>query len=126
MIKRVLVLSLFVFFFSQIAYSICHADNADVIPKGIIKASVNGKFYRPIDERFDDNGDEEPIAADFNATLGSNVFPALGSLETALGLPAGSANIGESIVSFEWEPNTFDFLFQYRNLLRVFSLLLPP
>jgi len=45
-IKRIVVVSLFVLLFSQVGLDILYADNAEVVPKGVSRAGVNGKFYR--------------------------------------------------------------------------------
>jgi hypothetical protein len=82
---------------------VCYGDSAEVMPKGVFGASLESYFYFPITTRFDENGNEESVATDFNATLGSNIFPDLGLLEEALGLRPGSANIGTSVVSFKYD-----------------------
>ena len=92
---------------------LCYADNAEVLPKGVSRAGVNGKFYFPVDERYNPDGDAEDVAVDFNATLNSRVFPDLAMVEAGFGLPAGSANIGNSVVSFEYDFTIFELTFQY-------------
>jgi hypothetical protein len=74
---------------------------------------MDNKFYFPIDERFGPDGKVENAAVDFNATLGSNVFTGLAGLETALGLPPGSANIGDSVVSFKYKVDELTVLVGY-------------
>jgi len=92
---------------------ISRAEDAEVLPKGVWTVYLENKFYFPIDERYGPSGDVEDAATDFNATLGSNVFPGLADLETALGLPPGSANIGDSVVSFEYKVDELTLLLGY-------------
>lgn len=94
-------------------YGISFADTAEVLPKGVSTLSLNSKYFLPIDERYDDNGDNEDIDADFNANLNNSIFPALALVESGLGLPSGSASVGRSVVSFEYRFYIFEFSFQY-------------
>lgn len=92
------------------APTFCRADDAQVLPKGIFRALMDGNFYLPIHRRYNPDGKSEPLATDFNATLNSSIFPALAPLDPFVpGLPS----IGNSIVSFEYEVQTVDFGFQY-------------
>jgi len=113
MMKKVVVVSLFVLFFSLFLVSVSYADSAEVLPKGRFRVGVDGKFYFPIDERYDDDGHTEDIAADYNATLDSSVFRGLRDVEIAFGMPPGSASIGDSVVSLEYDVTTVEFSFQY-------------
>ena len=92
---------------------ISRAENAEVLPKGVWTAYLENKFYFPFDKRYDPNGDVEDAAIDYNGILGSNVFPALGDLELALGLPPGSANVGDSVVSFDYDVNEMQLIVGY-------------
>jgi hypothetical protein len=84
----------------------CFGDSAEVLPKGRSAVFIEGKFYPTIDERYGPNGDEEKVAADFNTNLNSTVFPAL----LALG---PTANIGRSVVSFEYDFTIIEFNYAY-------------
>ncbi len=112
-IKRIVAVSLFALFFSYVGFGVAYADNAEVLPKGVSRVSVNGKFYSPIDERYNPDGDTEDIATDYNATLDSSVFPDLALVEAAFLMPAGSANIGDSVVSFEYDVMIVELSYQY-------------
>lgn len=79
------------------------ADDADVLPKGVFRAAVDVRLYPTIDQRFDENGDREGVADPYNVTLDSSVFPALQQLEQFLGMPAGSATLGQSDVSIKYQ-----------------------
>jgi len=107
----VLILSFSMLFFSL--FSVCQADNADVLPKGVWRIKVDSKLYFPVDERFNDDGDTEDVAKDYNANLNSSVFPALAQFEVAppqgFGLPEGSATIGRSVVDIEYDFYLFEF-----------------
>lgn len=112
-IRRCVVASLVVLFLSQTTWTVCYADNAEVLPKGVFGFTAEGKFYLPITKRFDENGDEESAAADLNADLDSSLFPNLALLEQAFRLPTGSASIGRSFVSFEYNYIVSEFTLQY-------------
>ena len=112
-LARLLLTTMLIFMTSMVTSERCYADNAEVLPKGRSAIFIEGKFYLPIDERYGPDGDEEKIAEDFNSTLNSNVFPSLSLLEAAFGLPAGSANIGRSIVSYEYNVNIIEFNYAY-------------
>jgi len=89
------------------------ADTAEVLPKGVSVINLNSELYFPIDERYDPNGDTEDIAADFNANLNSTVFRDLALMEAAFMMPPGSATLGSSVVSFEYEAYVFEFKFYH-------------
>jgi hypothetical protein len=88
------------------------ADSAEVLPKGIFRVESENNFYIPITQRYDPDGNLEDLAVDLNANLNSSVFPVLGLVEAGFGLPAGSANLGRSVVDFEY--NLFDFVFHFQ------------
>jgi len=113
MTKKIGVVCLFFLLTYLLGLNISYADNAEVLPKGVSRAGVNGKFYSSVDERYNPDGDAEDVAADFNTTLDSSVFPDLGLVEAGFGLPAGSANIGDSVVSFEYDFTIVELAFQY-------------
>ena len=99
--QRVLVGRLCLWFCALWLSGIAWAGDAEVVPKGVFKIEVESKVYFPATQRFNPEGDLEDIAIDFNTSLDSSVFPGLGQLESAFGLPSGSATIGESIVAFQ-------------------------
>lgn len=112
--KRILTIVIFVVFIFQFGISrFAHADDADVLPKGISKVSIGTNFYFPIDQRYNPDGDAEDVAVDYNTTLNSSVFPALGLVEAGFGLPAGSASMGKSVVSFEYDFTITTLTFQH-------------
>jgi hypothetical protein len=107
---------LFIFFLLLSFWAVnkdCMAENAEVLPKGRSAFFVEGKIYFPTKEKFGPDGDEEDIAADLNTNLNRNVFPALGTLEGALGLPPGFANLGATQVDFEYDFTIFEFNYFY-------------
>jgi hypothetical protein len=111
--KIVITVVLFPLVLFLLPISTIHADDADVLPKGVMRASIENNFYFPVDEKFDDNGDEEDLAADLNGVLDNSVFPGLALVEGAFGMPSGSANIGSTIISFERDYSVHKFLFAY-------------
>jgi hypothetical protein len=90
--------------------SVAYADDAAVLPKGVFRVSAESKFYIPYDKRFDPDGHEEPLAADFNTTLDSRVFPELRALDPFVG---GRASLGESKVSFKYHITLMEFNVAY-------------
>ena len=89
------------------------ADSADVLPKGVKKVGLTSNFFLPVQDRYNEEGDKEPLATDFNEVLGGNIFPELSAIESAFGMPSGSANIGTSVVDFEYNFTEITFDFQY-------------
>jgi len=77
------------------------ADDAMVLPHGVVHVSVDARFSLPITERFTPSGGTEDLATDFNRDLNSTVFRDLRLVEAAFRLPTGSATFGRSVVDFE-------------------------
>ena len=111
--KGISAVTLLVFIAPLIMCSLCLADSAEVLPKGVSSIYIEGRFYPTVKERFGPDGKEEKIAEDFNATLNSGVFPALGQLEAAFGLPPGFSNIGRSVVSYEYDFTIIELNYAY-------------
>lgn len=88
-------------------------DDAQVLPKGVVAVILDGRYYFPFDKRFDEDGKKEDLDANFNANLNSNVFAGLRLVEQFFGMPPGSASIGRSVVSFEYQGQDFIPLLQY-------------
>jgi hypothetical protein len=109
--KTTVILSVFIVLISFLG--VVYADNAEVLPKGVFRANFTGNFYFPIDERYDPDGDKEDVATDYNSTLDSTVFPSLALVEDGFGMPPGSANIGDSVVSFEYKFRDYIFNLYY-------------
>jgi len=100
--------------FCMLSTTASHAGTAETMPKGVSRISVDSNFYKSIKQRYDEDGNEEDVAEDFNTTLDSTVFPALALLEQPIGpLPPGSANIGESEVDFEYDFIIVQLAYQY-------------
>lgn len=100
--KTIVVMCLCISFVIAGIISLSYADDAEVLPKGVFRVNTDTKFWFPVYERYNNKGDLEDVAKDFNGILDSYIFPDLGLLEYAFGMPAGSANIGRSIVSFKY------------------------
>jgi hypothetical protein len=90
-----------------------YADDAQVLPKGVFAVILEGRYYFPFDKKFDKEGKKEDLAADFNTNLNSSVFPGLRLVEQFFGMPPGSASIGRSVISFEYQGRDFIPLLQY-------------
>ena len=93
--------------------NVSYADNAEVLPKGVRNLSVEGLFYFPIEKQFDDDGNVEEVATDYNGVLDSNIFADLGLVEAGFGMPPGSANVGTSDVSFKYNFTILKLTFMY-------------
>jgi hypothetical protein len=106
-----IVLLLSIFFLAAIQE--CYADSAEVLPQGRSAVFVEGKFYLPVTKQYDEDGNKEKIADEYNTTLNSNVFPALGPLGAAFGLPAGTANLGQTDVSYKYNFTIIEFNYAY-------------
>lgn len=111
--KRVFICLLFCFFLVMGITSSVYAGTAEVLPKGVFSLKGKYSYYLPIDTRFDPDGHDENIAADFNGVLNSSVFPDLALIEEFFALPAGSASIGNSVADFEYNFQDIIFDFQY-------------
>lgn len=107
------VIMLFCFLFICGICGLSFADDAEVLPKGIFNVNLNTNFYVPVDKRFDEDGNVEDAAENFNANLNSGVFSALSDLETAFAMPAGSASVGDSVVSFKYNFTQVNVLVAY-------------
>jgi len=111
--KKVFIYLLFCFFLVMGITSLVYAGTAEVLPKGVFSVKTKYSYYLPIDTRFDPDGNDEDIAADFNGVLDSSVFPDLALIEEFFGLPAGYANLGDSVAEFEYSFHDLKFNFQY-------------
>jgi len=102
--KMMALLCLFLFYLIHLEVpDTSYADSAVVLPKGVFRTSVTGNFYLPVTQRFNEDGGTESVATDFNANLNSNIFPSLSLVEEGFGMPEGSATVGTSEVSFEYQ-----------------------
>jgi hypothetical protein len=125
--KSVLASCLLVWVFSLPGIArLSHADSAEVLPRGVSRVSVEGKWYFPVEERFNPDGEVEDIAVDANTSLNSRVFPGLRQLETGFGLPADSATLGDTVVSYAYDLVISEFLLQYGVTDRLTAAVLIP
>jgi len=81
---------------------VCFGDDAQVLPKGVARAKLEGQFYLPVDTKYDKDGNVVSVAKDYNRTLDNTVFP----------LPPGT-NLGRSVVNIEYEFTDVKFNFDY-------------
>ncbi|HSB06955.1 MAG TPA: hypothetical protein VLK23_17400 [Thermodesulfobacteriota bacterium] len=94
--------------------SFTFAEDAMVLPKGVFRGNLDGRFYWPVDKRYGAKGNLEDLAVDYNnRTLDSTAFPSLSLVEKAFGMAPGSANIGKSLVSFQYEFTDLFVSFMY-------------
>jgi hypothetical protein len=83
------------------SYAESIAQSADVLPKGVFRAGIESDTYLPVDTRFDAEGHPFNLDRYFNATLNSSIFSGLSALDPLTGGP-GTANIGRSVVNFDY------------------------
>src|SRR2546423_13250782 len=65
------------------------ADDAIVLPHGVLRLSADARFSLPITKRFTPGGGTQDLAADFNRELTSTTFPDLRLGGGAVRPPAG-------------------------------------
>jgi len=88
-------------------------SGATVLPKGRFGVRLDSQFFFPITERYNQNGDAEDIAVDFNTRLDGTVFPQLNLVDASFFLPPGTASFGNSDVEYEFNVQIFDFYLYY-------------
>lgn len=117
MIRRIVIVVLFFGALFILSFNIAYAGeaegSAEVLPKGVSRVKLTTQIYLPVDEQFNDSGDSEDIAKDYNTNLDSSVFPELGLVEAGFGMPAGSASLGDSVVDLEYQWYEVDFYYFY-------------
>lgn len=97
-------------------YQSALADSARVLPQGRSGVFTTYYDYFTIDQQYDDDGNNEDIAEDFNTSLDSSVFPLLSSLENSpLGafIPGGIASFGDTDVDIEYDIKIFELEYYY-------------
>ena len=107
--KRSIILSFWLLMFSLMSVS-TNAGEADVLPKGNFAFNIEYTHYIPWDERYDEDGNTEDAATDFNTVLDSSIFPDLGMFE---GFVPGTPNIGKTDVSFDYKYKKIDMILGY-------------
>jgi hypothetical protein len=113
MMRRTSIVILLILILLLLPLYMSYAENAEVLPKGVTSLRLNSKFYFPVDEQYNDNGDTEDIATDFNSKLNSRIFPDLSLIEYAFGMPAGYGSIGNSVVSMKYDFYLYDFYIEH-------------
>lgn len=109
--KTVKITFLFaVLFLFIVTTGVAFAGSTEVLPKGVSAISITSKFYYPVDERFDPDGNVEDTAVDYNIELNSSVFPMLAPLDAALGT---TAILGVSEVGFEYDFDITEINYSY-------------
>jgi hypothetical protein len=98
--RKTIRVDLLVLLLFQLSFSIAHADDAIVLPRGVSRVSIASNFYLPFDKRYNPDGKVEDIAIDFNTSLNSRILPALAPLSP---LVDGMASLGDTTVSFEYD-----------------------
>lgn len=95
--------------------SVCYAG-AGVLPKGVYNVNLGAYYYGDITERYNQDGDKEKLAADFNGPLDSSVFEALQLIENSpLGplLGGNPATFGDAVVDFEYQYRNAELKLKY-------------
>ena len=114
MMKRFIVVILFLLSISSLlVLTIAYADDADVLPKGVFRINIDGRFSNNVDERYNPDGDTEDVDIDYNTDLNSNIFSLLGLVEAGFGMIPGTASVGRSDVSFEYNFKVLELTLAY-------------
>lgn len=95
--------------------SVCNGG-AGVLPKGVYNVNVGVYRYGEITERYNQNGDREALAADYNGPLDSSVFTDLQLIEASpLGplLGGNPATFGDAVVDFDYRYRNAEFKLKY-------------
>jgi hypothetical protein len=93
----------FIFVLSFSISGVSFADTAEVLPNGVWNIRIDARHSFNVDKRYNENGDIENVAVDYNTSLNSNIFPELGLIEDFFGMPPGSGTVGDSKVSFDYK-----------------------
>jgi hypothetical protein len=99
--------------FTSAALQECYADSAEVLPQGKSGIFVEGKFYLPVTKQYDEEGNKEKVADKYNAIINGSVIPSLDTIGAAFGFPAGTANLGETDVSYKYNFQIIEFNYAY-------------
>lgn len=95
------------------AESVAWAGDAMVLPKGTSQVGVRSEFYLPFHERYDQDGDVEDLAHDYNTTINSNIFPPLQNIELGFGMDPSTANVGGSKVDIKITRTISELTYRY-------------
>jgi hypothetical protein len=74
------------------------ADDALVLPHGVVHVAVDARLSLSMTERLTPSGGTEDLATDVNRALTSTVCRDVRVVEAAVRLPAGAATRGRSVV----------------------------
>lgn len=104
---------LFFFCISLASASSVLADTARTMPKGLYRIELQNKFWFPITERYDTEGDKKDLGAAFSMPLNSSGFSALGAVEEAAGMTPGSGSLGTTDIDLTMHYNDLILYYQY-------------
>lgn len=90
--------------------SLADDNSALTLPQGVSLFDTTFYYYFPITERYNADGEVEPLGAALSADLNSQVFPALKALDPFVG---GAATIGNSVVESELTYRWWEFNYAY-------------
>jgi len=108
--RTILVVSVLMLFQSGLDQAYARfADDAVVLPQGTWRLLLDSEFYPDFDKRYNQDGNVEPLGTDLNKNLNSQVIPGLASVETAFGMPVGSATVGNSVVPYKRDLQQYFF-----------------
>jgi hypothetical protein len=106
-------IALFLSLSSLAALQECYADSAEVLPQGKSAVFMEGKFYFPVTKQYDEDGNKEKVADKYNKTINGSVIPSLDQVGGLFGLPAGTANLGRTVVSYKYNFDIIEFNYGY-------------
>ncbi len=68
--KKNILIYLLIVCASLMLTTVCYADSAEVLPKGVTRIDVDAEFYFTIKQRYDSDGNSVPLAEIFNLPIG--------------------------------------------------------
>lgn len=107
---KMMVFAMVGFFIMMFTPLVCHGDSAEVLPKGIFSFDTAYYHYFDVKKRYNQDGKEEALAADYNTSLNSRVFLDLVAFNPFTG---GNATLGRSQVDFTVMLNKLEFSLYY-------------
>ena len=91
----------------------CPAGTAKILPKGIHRVELQNKYWFPMTQGYDKDGERKDLSAPFNIALDGSVLPPLAILEAAAGMPSGSATLGVTDIDLSMQYYDMILFYQY-------------
>ncbi len=89
------------------------ADTAQVMPRGMHRVELQNKFWFPITQGYNTDGQKIDLGSAYTVSLDSNGLAALAALEKAAGMASGSASLGHTDIDMTMNYNDVILYYQY-------------